>query len=298
MAKLSAWIKRHSRRLIQWLSLFLHNPFVSRLFTKQLYTGAGKYVCVPGLNCYSCPAAVGACPIGSLQQGLYSMRVPYYVLGTLILIGVTLGRVVCGFLCPFGLLQDLLYKIPFFKKINRFRADRALRWLKYVLLAVTVIILPLFFVSEPVFCKYICPQGTLQGGLTLAHSASTTLNLSLGFLFKWKVAILGAILLLCLLIYRPFCKYLCPLGAIYGLFNPIAAVRLRVDEERCTKCGVCSGACKLCVEPYKKPNDPECIRCGDCIRSCPHRALSLGLGNIKKKKEENKDGEKENGVCA
>ncbi|MDO4544309.1 MAG: 4Fe-4S binding protein [Clostridia bacterium] len=284
--------KRHGRRIIQAASTFLHNPLLSGFFTHRIYQGKLKSVCVPGLNCYSCPAAVGACPIGSFQQSLYAHKVPYYVLGVLILIGVTLGRVVCGFLCPFGLLQDLLYKIPFFKKINRFKGDKVLRYLKYVILAVFVIILPLFFVDAPTFCKYICPQGTLQGGLTLAPSASTMLNLTLGFLFTWKVAILAVILLLCLLIYRPFCKYLCPLGAIYGLFNPIALIGLRVDKQRCTECGACTGACKMCLTPYKQANNPECIRCGDCIKTCPHKALKLGTP-IKNKRRNDGDGKEE-----
>lgn len=273
LGKIWGFIKRHTRRIIQVVSTVLHNPLWGGFLSHKIYQGQLKSVCVPGLNCYSCPAAVGACPIGSLQQAMYAKKARYYVLGTLILIGVTLGRVVCGFLCPFGLLQDLLYKIPFFKKINRFKADRWLRWLKYVILAVFVIILPLFFIDAPTFCKYICPQGTLQGGITLAPF----IDVALGFLYTWKVAILIVTLLLCLLIYRPFCKYICPLGAIYGLFNRVAIVRLRIDKNKCTQCGACAKVCKMCVDPVKHPNSIECIRCGDCQHICPHGAIKLGI---------------------
>ena len=114
-----------------------------------LYQGKGKTVCVPGLNCYSCPGAAGACPIGSFQAvvGSSKFRFSYYITGILILLGVLLGRFICGFLCPFGLIQDLLHKIPFPKKIRTFRGDKLLRKLKYVIFAVFVILLPLFLVD-------------------------------------------------------------------------------------------------------------------------------------------------------
>ena len=99
--------------------------------------------CVPGLNCYSCPGATGACPIGSLQAviGSWNFKMAYYVVGFLIFVGALLGRLVCGFLCPFGLIQDLLNKIPFPKKMRTFRGDKLLRKLKYVILMVFVILL-------------------------------------------------------------------------------------------------------------------------------------------------------------
>ena len=100
---------------IQSVAALIQNANFKGFFTGKIYTGAGKNVCVPGLNCYSCPGAVGACPLGSLQNYLSGMkfRFPYYVLGLLLFFGALLGRAVCGFLCPFGFLQDLLYLIPF-----------------------------------------------------------------------------------------------------------------------------------------------------------------------------------------
>lgn len=138
---------------------------------KDLYRKM-KNVCVPGLNCYSCPGARGACPIGSLQAviGSWNFKMAYYVAGFLIFVGALLGRLVCGFLCPFGLIQDLLNKIPFPKKIRTFRGDKLLRKLKYVIFLVFVILLPMFVVDimgqgAPYFCKLICPAGTLEGGI-------------------------------------------------------------------------------------------------------------------------------------
>ena len=262
---------------IQILAALAQNPFLSGLITGKIYQGGAKAFCTPGLNCYSCPAAALSCPLGALQSGLSDrhVRFPFYVLGFLLLTGTVLGRAVCGFLCPFGLLFDLLYKIPFFKKIRGFRGDKQLRTLKYVLLAVFVLLLPAFFMDAPAYCKFLCPQGTLQGGVLLLLRDRVLWQL-VGALYYWKLGILIAVLLLSLLIYRPFCKYLCPLGAIYGLCNPIALYRLSVNREKCTDCGACAKVCSMRVNPKKTPGHPECIRCGDCVRACSAEALRVG----------------------
>ncbi len=267
------------RRLaIQGVAALIQNAHFKGFFTGQIYRGDLKAVCVPGLNCYSCPGAVGACPIGSLQNSLsgISFRLPYYVLGMLIFFGALLGRAVCGFLCPFGLLQDLLNKIPFPKKIRTFRGDRKLRKLKYVVLAVLVIAVPSFVRLTPAFCKYVCPSGTLSG--VLLALADTRLYAVLGSAFAWKISILALIVILSIMIYRPFCKYLCPLGAVYAPFNKAAVLHMSCDGSSCVSCGACAAACGMGVDPSDDPNDTECIRCGACIKACPAKALSYELG--------------------
>ena len=266
------------RLAIQGLAALIQNADLKGFFTGQISQSATKAFCVPGLNCYSCPGAVGACPIGALQNSLSGMtfRFPYYVLGLLIFFGAFLGRAVCGFLCPFGLLQDLLNKIPFPKKIRTFKADRGLRRLKYVVLAVLVIIVPVFAKMTPAFCKYLCPSGTLSG--ILLAIADSRLFALLGSTFAWKVSVLVAIILLAVAIYRPFCKYLCPLGAFYAPFNKVALVGMSCDEAACVDCGACAEACGMGVDPSEEPNDTECIRCGACIKACPAKALSYEFG--------------------
>lgn len=265
------------RIAVQGLWSLITNANFKGFFEGKIYSGPVKQICVPGLNCYSCPGAVGACPIGSLQTFLSKMtfKFPYYVLGLLIFFGAILGRVVCGFLCPFGLLQELLALIPFPVKKNRFKADRPMRCIKYIILLLCVVILPTFIKLTPVFCKYICPSGTVSG-ILLAISNSGIAG-RLGRLFTWKLIILLAIVISSLIIFRPFCKYLCPLGAFYALFNRFALVRLYCDTSKCISCGKCSSVCKMCVDPTLTPDSGECIRCGDCVKACPEGALRCGI---------------------
>ena len=279
-------VKGEWKRLtVQTAAFLLQNPKLNRFFLGTIEQGKTKSVCVPGLNCYSCPAAIGACPIGSLQAtlsgGYKKIAFPFYVLGFIMLFGLTLGRWICGWLCPFGWVQDLIYRIPFFKKLRTFRFDRVLRWLKYAVLGILVIGLPLYSalkgVLVPWFCKLLCPAGTLLGGIPLVI-ANEPLQGQIGFAFRWKVGVAFAILLLSLLISRPFCRYLCPLGAIYGLFNRIALVHLQYDEPTCVHCGVCETLCPMGIDPVTQFNSIECIRCGRCARVCPTDALHVRFG--------------------
>lgn len=263
------------RTIIQAAAAILQNSHITGFFTGKIYDGAGKNICVPGLNCYSCPGAVGACPIGSLQNAVsaWKFRFPYYVLGLMIFFGTALGRLICGFLCPFGFLQDLLFKVPSPKKLRTFRGDAQLRYLKYAVLIIMVLILPTAHKFTPMFCKYLCPSGTLSG--ILLSSADSRLRSLFGWIFTWKAVVLTAVVLASIAVFRPFCKYLCPLGAFYALFNSVSAVRLKVDSERCAGCGACSAVCDMAVNPVASPNHPECIRCGRCVSICPHQAISF-----------------------
>ncbi len=251
-------------------------------------------------HCYSCPGAVGSCPIGSMQAviGSWNFKFAFYVAGFLVFVGALIGRFVCGWLCPFGLIQDLLHKIPFPKKIKTFHGDKLLRKLKYVILVVFVILLPLYLVDiigqgSPYFCKLICPAGTLEGGLPLVL-LNKSMRSAVGWLYAWKNVLLAVTVFLSILIYRPFCKYICPLGAIYSVFNPISVFKYRVDDSKCTHCGACAKVCKMQIDPSKTPNHLECIRCGQCKKICPTGAISSGcLKKAAPKKEENSESKAE-----
>lgn len=274
---------QHKRLGVQALWTIVSNSYLVGFVQGKIYKGPIKNLCVPGLNCYSCPGALGSCPIGALQAviGSRSYRFAFYVVGFLMAVGAVCGRFVCGWLCPFGWIQELLHKIPFPQKIRSFRGDKQLRWLKYVVLAVFVIVLPLFLVDflgqgKPYFCKLICPAGTLEGGIPMV-ALNENLWGAVGWLYSWKMAVLAAVVLFSILIYRPFCKYLCPLGAIYGVMNPVSFYRLRVDEDKCVHCGKCAKICPMQVDPVSSPNAFECIRCGKCRDACPTGAISTGF---------------------
>jgi hypothetical protein len=196
LGKLLASVRRHLRTWVQLCFTALTNGYAAGFVKGSIYKGPGKFLCLPGLNCYSCPGALGSCPIGSFQAvlGSRNFTFTFYVAGFLIFIGAVLGRLACGWLCPFGLVQDLLYKIPFVRKLKKLPGDQWLKYLKYVILVGFVIVLPLTVLDvvgqgQPWFCKYICPSGTLFGGIPLV-AANPTLQRALGWLFTWKAAIL------------------------------------------------------------------------------------------------------------
>ena len=280
------------RGWIQAAATLLTNSHIPNLFKGKIYQGNVKTMCVPGLNCYSCPAATGACPIGAFQAvvGSSKFKFTYYITGFFILLGVLLGRFICGFLCPFGWFQDLLHKIPG-KKLSTAKL-KPLRYLKYVILVVFVILLPAFVTNslgmgDPFFCKYICPQGVLEGAIPLSL-ANSGIRAALGHLFTFKFTILVLFIILSILFYRPFCKWICPLGAIYSLFNKISFLKIQVDHEKCVGCQKCSRVCKMDVNVVDTPNHPECIRCGECMKACPTDAICYHYGFSGKKQADNK----------
>ena len=273
-----------TRRLVQLYAALLYNANLKGFIHGRIYSGSLKAACVPGLNCYSCPAAVASCPLGALQNALGAAghTAPWYVMGILALFGVILGRTVCGWICPLGLIQELLHRIPT-PKIRKSRFTRKLTGLKYVILAVTVIAVPLIYgiargLVLPAFCRYICPAGTLEGGAgLLQHPANAGSFQQLGALFTGKWIIMVAAGLACVFCYRSFCRFICPLGAIYSFFSRFALTGVKVDPDRCIGCGRCAAQCPMDV---KHVGDRECISCGRCIDTCAEGAISLNCGRI------------------
>jgi polyferredoxin len=261
--------------MIQVISAAICNSNFKGFAEGKIYRGDVKGVCVPGLNCYSCPGAIAACPLGSLQSALSELKfkLPLYIAGVLVIFGISFGRSVCAFLCPFGLMQELLYKIPS-PKLKKSAWTRRLSFLKYFILLAFVIGLPIYSlvqtgVSVPAFCKYICPAGTLEGGVPLV-AANPGLQSIAGMLFSWKIFVLAAVISLSVFIYRFFCRFLCPLGAIYSFFNDHAITGISVDKEKCSQCKNCVQSCKM---DTRRINDRECIRCGECRRACGNGAI-------------------------
>lgn len=277
------------RKWIQTLFFFMTNGYWAFPFTRTIYKGPLKVVCSPGLNCYSCPASTTFCPIGSLQQLFGGIRlaletgqlyVGLYVIGFMGIIGGFVGRMVCGWACPFGLFQELVYKIP----SPKFNIWKGLRYLKYGLLVGMVIILPLFAIDEfgtgePWFCKYFCPAGTLEAGLPLL-ALQPGLRSNLGWIFSFKMVILVVFIIWSVLASRPFCRTACPLGAFYALFSRARLVKLHLDPAKCTHCKACHDSCPMGVRCDESPNDRECISCLSCQKACPQGAIHLDIGGL------------------
>ena len=264
------------RKLMQLYFGLLFNANLKGFVTGNIYRGSTKSVCVPGMNCYSCPGAIGACPLGSLQGSFSADRSTlYYVGGILLLYCVLFGRMICGWLCPFGLIQELLYKVKT-PKLKKSPVTRLLSYLKFVLLVVFVLIVPIAYAFKdtplPAFCKYICPSGTLEGGLgLLANKVNESYFSMLGPLFTWKFLLLVSIMTGCIFVFRLFCRFICPLGALYGLFNKISVFGIQFDKSGCIDCGKCLNQCKMDIHHV---GDQECISCGECIDVCPTKAIS------------------------
>ncbi|MDU2566326.1 MAG: 4Fe-4S binding protein [Anaerococcus sp.] len=274
-------LRNISRNKIQGLVALLYNLHIPNFFKGNIYNGSTKKVCLPGLNCYSCPGAAGSCPIGSMQavMGSKKYRFSYYVFGMMAFFGVMVARLICGFLCPMGLFQDLLNKIPT-KKVST-KKLKPLRLIKYIILFSLILALGLvmrdrYEVIPPYFCKYICPQGIIQGAIPLAIK-NPSLRLGLGKLFNLKLGILITTIMLSIIFYRPFCKWICPLGAFYSFFNKYSFYQMKVDENKCIDCGKCARVCKMDVDIRKNNAHLECIRCHECTKACPTKAISSSL---------------------
>ncbi len=295
MKKFIDKIKKYAptkRKIIQLYMAVLFNANIKGFISGNIYKGDTKKFCVPGINCYSCPGAVGACPLGSLQGSFSADKSTlFYVCGILLIYSIMFGRMICGWLCPFGLIQELLYKIKT-PKVKKSKVTRILSYFKYVILVFFVFIVPITYairdVPLPAFCKYICPAGTIEGGVgLLANKVNESYFAMLGPLFTWKFFLLVSIVVGSIFVFRLFCRFICPLGALYGLFNKFSFFGVKVDEPKCTNCNLCVNHCKMDI---KHVNDQECISCGECMKVCPTN--SIVWKGLKVKKEEAKDNKK------
>jgi|SRR6056297_84519 len=272
------FFKLFTKKIVHQIIGFLAaNPLLQNFFNGKLYQGPLKKICLPILNCYSCPAAVTACPIGSFQHMLiyFKYNFSFWIIGILGTAGITSGRWFCGHICPFGFFQDLLNKLS---KIN-LHIPNFIKYFKYVILFGFVILLPLL-TQKTTFCSYICPAGTLQAGLTLVWFN----DFYLGILYYWKLIVLFLFTSASIFIHRPFCNTTCPLGLLLGFFNKISFFSIKVIENKCIKCDKCYDICPSDIQIYKNDKSIECVRCYDCINVCPTNAIEKENNFIIKEK--------------
>ena len=254
----------NKRALIQMGSLIAANSYVLSFL---------KFCPAPVLNCHACPLAVMACPIGSLQRFVGQRKFPFVLSGFFIVIGALIGRMLCGWACPFGFLQDILFKIKIGKKKLLKKTEVGLlNLIRYPIFAGLVLIGP-YVIGEPLFCK-LCPAGSLEAGVPLVIMEPWIRSMA-GTLFVINMIIILTFIVSSIFIKRPFCRFICPLGTIYSPFNKISLMKLNVDKGLCNKCEACSNVCPVGLDPYLDANSPDCIRCLDC-KFCPAIKVKFG----------------------
>jgi polyferredoxin len=265
------------RRPFQLVSTLVTNSYFYGMLTGHaIYGGALKHFCVPSLNCYSCPLAMFACPIGAMQAVAagFTYQISFYVIGILGTVGALVGRMACGWICPFGLLQEYLHKIP----SPKFQTPRFLNYAKYVFLLVMVLLLPALLVDdlglgEPYFCKFVCPAGMIEAGIPLPI-IEPRLRAQIGPLYMWKVSLLVFFLGWMVVSHRAFCRTTCPLGALYALFNRLSLYSMSWNATTCIKCDTCYKECPMGLKAYEGANASNCIRCLKCRDNCPTGSIA------------------------
>ena len=220
------------------------------------------------MNCYGCPLAVMSCPIGTLQHFVIIKAIPFFLIGFIGVIGLTVGRMFCGWICPVGFFQEMLYKI----KTKKYYPKKVFKYTKYVVL-IGLTLLVAYWVGEPWFCK-LCPVGSLEAGIPIVlwnpggdlFTDGGSIVSRVGLLFYTKLFILGAVVAAAIFIHQPFCRYLCPMGAIWSVFNKFSLFELKVHTDACAFFDDCHQGCPMEINVHHSPNDGDCTRCLECTK--------------------------------
>ena len=180
---------------------------------------------------------------------------------------VLVGRFFCGFFCSFGAVQDLLWlgshrlRALFPGKRNLKKADRIFRFAKYAVLFYFII----FIWSGVTAVKTAGPWQVFGQYVSFGHWPGLKLLLSVG----------GVLLLLIfigsLFVQRFFCRYFCPMGAIYSLISQTSFLKIDKPRKECGKCHLCTSKCTMGMDLTKKDRiaGGECISCQKCVSWCP-----------------------------
>lgn len=258
------------RRITQLVSLvLLHSSWGPEL----------KWFCNPVLSCHSCALSWFACPIGVYVHYSGYHLFPFLAVGMVLLLGSLFGRLLCGWVCPFGLVQDLLHKIP----SRKFALPAWTAYGKYLVLVLGVFLLPFIFGENTLlsFCR-VCPSATLQVALPALVARGFH---PLGPAVLVRLGVLGVILLAAVYSRRAFCKTICPIGAILAPLNFVSLWVVKTPTERCVSCKKCDRACTMGVSPSANikagtpaSRQPDCIACHECAGACPMKGREERFG--------------------
>lgn len=217
---------------------------------------------LPFIMCNVCPIF---CTFGQIRPWLFSG-----IVGTNFLT----GRAFCGFFCPGGITQDLLFKVPLRKITIPPRTDSMLRYIKY---GVAILLIGL-----------VIHATNLWVGLPLMAELWS-------FLARYddevRIALVGtAIILLGLALFvgRSWCRYLCPFGAWIAVFNKYSLLRIGRSLETCVSCHLCRRRCSGGLNPMGSQRtwcSLECVRCLQCYTACRAKVFKLQWGGERKEDE-------------
>ncbi|MCK5562292.1 MAG: 4Fe-4S binding protein [Thermoplasmata archaeon] len=219
------------------------------------------------LNCQACELAWLGCPIGMLQLYVIKLQAPFYVFGVILAFGTALGRSICGWLCPFGLILDMCNKVC----THKYTPPHWLRYIKYVYFIGVIILASL--TGYIWWCRYLC-FGALLGVIPYWLTWQTVS----AFWFLYHLGLFSFYLTFSYFTHgRAWCRYFCPLGAFFSILNPFSVLRRKHDWKWCTQCGLCTSVCPMGLDPTvdDKWSKLDCVKCGRCVKECKSNALSI-----------------------
>ncbi len=269
LKRIAAFTK--NRRTVQVTSLILSNAwFLSFL----------RFIPCGYLQCSNCAASTFTCPLILVQRGAVMASMGVFggamgaamagkilgsVLGALamlVLFGALFGSWGCGWLCPFGFIQDMLAKIP----VKKFRLPSWSGHLRIPIFIGLVVAIP-YLTRNMFFCD-ICPSGTINRLWQQAAGIPLFFKTPQGIWASVSILFLGGILILSAFTHRPFCALFCPIGGVVGMLNKVSGVHISVNQEKCVSCGRCESACRQGINPAETPAHSQCSRCLECTDSC------------------------------
>ncbi|MFW9928296.1 MAG: 4Fe-4S binding protein [Candidatus Thorarchaeota archaeon] len=235
---------------------------------------------------------------------------PFIPLAMFFIIGSLIGKTLCGWVCPFGFFQDILAFFPFKKKYvsksNNEGFTDASKFLAFVIIIFSFFIgisrlvggeqglfdvqksfgvlgqdpLAALDPASTIFAYF--PYKIMNGEVPIIQKNIDLLNVLApdNLLFEFRIISILFIIILCLFIPRAFCRYLCPTGAVLGLFSDSALLGLNRNLALCNQCGACEAICPMGVRILDHPEkirDGLCINCTDCVYVCDTGALKLKI---------------------
>jgi ferredoxin-type protein NapH len=302
------YLKRVKTLIFRFQTLRLASQLFFFLLLNAVLFGVTPIPLVlPVLNSSGTSQKIIGDAFAAMQEQLYQAVFPWIPLASFFLFAVFLGRMTCGWVCPYGFIQDIL---GCFKRRHTEASPRAHEQMinvKYVIFAIVIFIVavlgasaafgvgasyrntlgefgeaPFNFLSPADTLLAIIPNMALNLRYALAsQSFSAILSgiTSFSLLFWVRIVILATVIGLAVYVPRSWCRYLCPHGALLAVLNRFSFLGLKREAIKCTKatCRDCIKVCPMRVPildlPWEKFSDPECIYCMKCVDACSTDAI-------------------------